>query len=201
MYLGVQFLSAPRNWGSWRTPGLWNSRTDTSLPHRELGYRNCENTSHFWSLQSTTMERFFFFLYPGKDEWLGVCQQYHSCTKSAPVNHLRIRHRDRHRAAAEYFWQPRGSSSCTAVPWLWEKFGPFATPFLSDHLIGLCTCSRVRALLILIKLRNRFTTEPLNLYRSVQTLKPEYSFYNFKCYLTEQPCLVYSITVIIQILF
>lgn len=60
MYLGVQFLSVPRNWGSWSAPGLWSSRTDTGLRHRKPGYGNWENTSHFWSLQSTTVEIFFF---------------------------------------------------------------------------------------------------------------------------------------------
>lgn len=60
MYFWVQFLSVSRIWGSWSTPGLWSNRTDTSLLHRRTGYGNWENTSHFWSLQSTAMDFFFF---------------------------------------------------------------------------------------------------------------------------------------------
>lgn len=139
----VQCLSASRNWGTWSTPRFWSSRTDTSLLQRKPGHGNWENISHFCSLQNRTVERGFLFCFshPGKEEWLGVCQQYHSWTKSALVNHRHIGHGDRHAAAAQAFWQPcGGSSSCTVIPRLWKTFGPFAELSPSADLIGPCTC-------------------------------------------------------------
>lgn len=167
MYLGVLYLSIPRIWGS----GLWSSKTDTSL-QRKPGYGNWENTSHFWSLKTTTVEFWFFFfnILMKRSAWYmpAVPQLYKvNTSKTPPYQTWRQGSSSCGRLLAA-----SGSSSCTPLPRLQGKFGPFAIPSsLPAPLIGPCTCSRAWALVILMNLRNLFTTKPLNLYSKCSDIK------------------------------
>lgn len=156
MYLWVQYLSKLGIWGS----GLWSSKTDTSL-QRKPGCENWENTSQCWSLETTTVQLGFFFIswqrgVPGDTP--AVPQLYKVLYTSKAPPYQTWRHGN---SSCGRLLAAPGSSSCTAIPWLQGKFGPFAIPSLPAPLIVPCTCSRAWALLILMNLRNLFTTKPL----------------------------------------
>lgn len=70
------------------------------------------------------------FLYPGKEECLGICQQYHSCTKLTPTKHLHYQTWRQGNSNCRRLLAAPGSSSCKAISWLQGKFGPFAIPSL-----------------------------------------------------------------------
>lgn len=156
----------PRIWGS----GLKSSKTDSSL-QRKPGYENWKNTTQCWSLETTTMQLFGFFLISwqrGVPGYMPAVPELYkvNTNKAPPYQTLR-------RGNSSYwrFLAALGSSSCTTIPCLQGKFGPFAILSLPAPSIAPCTCSRAWALAILMNLRNLFTTKPLNLYSKYSDIK------------------------------
>lgn len=164
MYLGVQYLSIPRSWGS----GFWGSKTDTIL-QRKPGYENWENTQSLLVIRDYNCEFFFLVSWQrGVPGYMPAVPQLYkvNTSRASPYQPWRQGNSSCGRLLAA-----PGSSSCTAIPWLQGKFGPPAIPSLPAPLIGPCTCSRAWALVILMNLRNPFTTKPLNLYSKSSDIK------------------------------
>lgn len=146
MHMGVQFLSVPRNWGA---EALQDSEATGLMPvfcrgNQSMGIeRTLVTFGHYriepW--QEVWVGLFFFFPHPGKEEWLGVCQQYHSWTKSAPVNHRHIGQRQAYSSCPRLLAALRRQQQLHSHSMAMKKtFGPFAALSPSADLIGPCTC-------------------------------------------------------------